>query len=456
MQAIAVLPIKNLTGDPSKQYLADGLTELLVAHLARLPGLHVTSAATMGAVRGFADSDKALAEKLGVRLLLAGSVLQADDRIALSVNLIDPREGRAIWGTELERSPSNILGARSEIGTLVAARLSAASPVPAGPVRQLKADAQDAFLRGLGEVSTPDTTHILAAVDLFGRAVSLEPEWAEPLAQLALAQQLAIEFSSPFERNQRAQVVKANALRAIQLDPTLPASYMALASVQAYHDWDFPAAETTLRQGLAANPGDGAARVRLGMLLAATGRVGEAVNEGELARDAEPLVPDRHGSLAMLRYYAHDFERALADADRALSISPGYALGFIARGRILAAMDRDDEAIASLRSALSVAERPSWLALLGSVYAKAGRVAEVNEVLRQLREFEKHDSFISIDNYAYIAAYQGKMDEAFRLLNEATDRRMTNVLWLAVDPRADVLRGDPRFTQLITRMGVTR
>ena len=99
MQSIAVMPVRNLTGDPAKQYLADGLTEVIVAHLARLPGLHVTSSATMATLGAVGGDERAIAEKLGVRLLLAGSVVQADDRIVLSVKLNDPREGRTIWGT---------------------------------------------------------------------------------------------------------------------------------------------------------------------------------------------------------------------------------------------------------------------------------------------------------------------------------------------------------------------
>ena len=115
VRSIAVLPIKNLTGDPSKQYLADGMTEVLIAHLARLPGLSVASSQTIATLRGSADESLATAEKLGVQLLLAGSVVQADDRIGLSVRLVDPYLGRTVWGSELERQPATILSARSEI-----------------------------------------------------------------------------------------------------------------------------------------------------------------------------------------------------------------------------------------------------------------------------------------------------------------------------------------------------
>ena len=142
----------------------------------------------MSAVRGM-DNERAIAEKLGVRLLLAGSVLQADNRIVLSVRLTDPHTGRVIWGSQLERLPSNILGARFKIANLVAARLSVELPQSrAADSHELKAEAQEAFIRGLVEVSTVSNARMLEGVRLFETAVTLEPRWAEPLAYLAYAQ----------------------------------------------------------------------------------------------------------------------------------------------------------------------------------------------------------------------------------------------------------------------------
>jgi TolB-like protein/Tfp pilus assembly protein PilF len=454
-QSIAVLPIKNLTGDPSKQYLADGLTEVLVAHLARLPGLEVASSATTATLRGSTDDEKAIAEKLGVRLLLAGSVLQADDRVALSVQLTDPRSGRTIWGSTLERLPSTILSTRSEIASLVAARLALSAPAVDSVTRQQPvAEAQDVYLRGLVEASSGSVnSRMLEAERLFARATELAPEWAEPLAHLALTQQYTTEFGNPERRAERAEIVRSNALRAIQLDPALPASYLALAAVQAYHDWDLPSAEATLRQAIAAAPQDGTARGRLAFVLAARGRLPEAIAEAQTARDREPMVPERHGVLGMVRYYARDWPAALKDMERALVLNPQFAVAHLGKGLVLGASGVPDEAVASIQRALSIAENPGWLAALGVTCARAAMTTCVSGALQRLRELERQGAFVSIDQYAYIAGYRREFDEAFRLLDEAVDRRMTNVLWLAVDPRADPLRGDPRFDRLVARMG---
>lgn len=452
---LAVLPISNFTGDPSNQYLADGLTEVLVVHLARVPGLQVASSATMSAVRGM-ESEREIADKLGVRLLLAGSVLQANDRIVMSVRLTDPRSGRVIWGSQLERQRSNILSARTEIANLVAARLTLEVPRSDGrDSRQLNSEAQEAFIRGLVEVSSvAANTRMVEAVRQFERAVALEPEWADPLAYLSYAQQYTIEFGNPARRGERAELVRANALRAIQLDPALPMSYTALAAVQAYHDWDLAAAEATLQQALGVFERDSMSRARLSLVYAAAGRLPEALKEAERARDDEPLVAERHANLGIIRYYARDFENAIADYDRALQLSPTFAVGLIGRGRTLAALGRFDEAVESIERAIAASPNAAYFALLALVHAQAGRAGDVAAALDRLRGFEANGTFVSIDNYGYIAAYQGRLDEAFRLVEEAMNRRMTNVLWLAVDARADAMRGDPRFDRLVSRLGL--
>jgi tetratricopeptide (TPR) repeat protein len=268
---------------------------------------------------------------------------------------------------------------------------------------------------------------------------------------------LLIELRNPLQRAQAAATVRANALKALQMDPSLPMAYTALAAVQAYHDWDFLAAEATLRQAIEADPRDGAARGRLAFLLAAQNRLPEAVAEAKLARDHEPLLADRYGVLAMVQYYARQWDEALADADRAIALSPEFGPAHLARGLVLGASGRPAEGADSIRRALAISENPGWLAALGVTCARAGQTECVNDVMRRLREVETRGGFVSVDQYAYIAAYQNRPDEAFRLLNEAVDRRMTNVLWLAVDARADVLRADPRFDQIVSRMGlVTR
>lgn len=457
--SLAVLQIANLTGDPSKQYLADGLTEVLIAHLATVRGLSVASSATMATLKGSTDDQQTLARRLGVRLLLAGSVIQADSRIGLSIKLIDPFEGRSVWGSEIQRHPATILSARSEVARLVAAHLSLqADPNPDLVNRDtaLAREAQEEFLRGMVELGSESTSRIDAAVAHFRRAAEVEPVWAEPLAYLAYAESIVAEYGPAATRPERSAAVATMAMRAIELDPRIAQSYAALAAVQGYFNWDFIAAEATLRQGIAAVPGNGTLHGRLGLLLAARGQLNDAVAEVERARDLEPLVPERHTTVGIVRYYARDFERAIEDMHRALELSPNYGPALFGQGRVLSAMGRDEEAIASVKAALDVAQNPGYFAFLAIVHAKAGNRPELRAVEAQLAALAQAGRSVSVDNYAYIAAYEGRLDDAFDLLEQAIDRRMTNVIWLAVDPRADPMRRDPRFEQHVASMGLVQ
>jgi predicted Zn-dependent protease len=166
-------------------------------------------------------------------------------------------------------------------------------------------------------------------------------------------------------------------------------------------------------------------------------------------------VPERHTTLGIIRYYARDYAGATQDMARALSLAASYNPATFGLGRIAMAAGRIDDAIRYLEAVTTgTPDNPVWLAHLGMAYALAHRDRDVRDVLARLRSQEAEGRFISIDNYAYIAANQGRLDEAFPLLEEAVNRRMTNVLWLAVDPRADAMRADPRFAQLVSRMGV--
>jgi tetratricopeptide (TPR) repeat protein len=192
----------------------------------------------------------------------------------------------------------------------------------------------------------------------------------------------------------------------------------------------------------------------LAFLLAASGRLEEALVEAERARDLEPLLPERYSALGMVQYYARDYGSALTSMEQAITVSSNFATGHFGRGRVLAAVGRYDEAIQSVKHAIELAPNPGFIAFLGLSYAMAGRMDDLKSVQSRLRELEAKGTFVAIDNQAYIAAAVGQNDQAFKLLDEAVKQRMTNVIWLAVDPRADPLRADPRFDRLVSRIGI--
>lgn len=459
-QSIAVLPIRNLTGDPSKNYLADGLTEVLISNLVRVKALRVPSFAAVASFRNESSASRQTAEKLGVDLLLAGSIVEAGARTRITVQLVDPEADTVLWGEEITTDSSRVLAAQADIARTVTARLSLElSPEERKSLSQatLNPRAQDAYLRGLVGSQTPlDLNAAKAVAAAFRTVVELEPTFAPAWAELALAELRLVDRVAAPGKTQRADSVKMLAQRAIEIDPTLATGYLALGSTQFYHQWDFEGAEATLRTALALSPSSGEIRQRLAMLLAALGRTSEAIVLGREGRDLEPLLPLRASSLGLLYYYARDFGPAEIEMRRALEISPEYAPALFGLGRIFSAAGRHDEAVQAIERALKIGRPPAYVVELVRAKTAAGDTEDVAPLLAELAERLKRGEAYGLDNHAYIAAAAGRLDEAFAILNRAIDERSTNVLWIEVDPRVDPLRNDPRFGQLLSRIGVRR
>jgi serine/threonine protein kinase/tetratricopeptide (TPR) repeat protein len=458
-QSIAVLPIRNLTGDPSKAYLADGLTEVLISKLARVKSLRVPSYA---AVAGFRDTNEAsgtVAKRLGADLLLAGSILEAGNRSRIIVDLIDPKTDSVIWSEERTPDSSMLFAAQAELAGLIASHLRLRLSVDeenALKQRPLDARAQEAYLRGVVTAGTEilDLPTSLLTRRHFREAITIAPDFADAWAELAHVELRVIERASGVDRRQAASLVRELAERAVQLDSSSARGYEALGTVQFYHDWDFSGAERTFVAALQARPSSASIRQILSMLLATQNHLPEAIRLAEEGRHLEPLVAVRTTSVGILYYYARDYARAELEMRRALQIAPDFLIAHFGLGRVYSAMGRHSDALTELNAALGTSRPPAYLVEIARVLIAAGQRAESDNVLRALEERRAKGEGYSFDNHAYIAAAAGRIDEAFDILNRAIDERLTNVLWIDVDPRVDPLRSDPRFAALLARIGL--
>lgn len=451
--SIAVMPIKNLTGDPSKAYVADGLTDVLISNLARIRSLRVPSFAAVASLRDSSDTPEVLARKLGVHLLLSGSITVAGSLLRLSVQITDSK-GTRVWSDEISRETAGITAAQVDIARKVAAHLALSlSPEETRALAQVfvTPPAQEAYLRGMAAlVAAP--ANVAEAAAHFREATTIAPDFAPPWAERALAETFLLEETgTPADRAERADAIRRMATRAIALDPALGRGYAALGTVEFYYDWDFTAAEQTLRRGMEVAPSDGLVRQRLAMLLAALGKLDDAIALGREGQIVEPLVPFRSTSLAALYYYARNYQRAEEEYRRALDLSPKFAVAHFGLGRLYAEQRRPDDALSEIEQAVALVRLPEWLVEYARVLIVAGRPADAQTLIAELLAGDRKPS---PDQWAYIAAAQGQVDRAFEILDEAVRQRSTSVLWIAVDPRVDALRADSRFDRLLRRIGL--
>jgi tetratricopeptide (TPR) repeat protein len=229
---------------------------------------------------------------------------------------------------------------------------------------------------------------------------------------------------------------------------------VALGTAQVHFDWEFPAAERTFRTALTLAPSATPAQYQLSMLLAALRRTDEAIVIAREAQQREPLVPAATMRLGTAYYYARQYDAAEAEAKRLIELAPAHPVGHFLLARVNSARGRHDEAIASMRRSLAIARPTGYLTEFARILTAAGRTAEVKAVMDEAAQREAKGEGYSLDNLAYIAAAGGRTDEAFAILNEAFERRLVNMLWLAVDPRVDPIRSDSRFATLLSRMGL--
>lgn len=455
VRSIAVLPIKNLTGDPAKAYVADGLTEVLISNLARIRSLRVPSFAAVSPFRETNETPADTMNRLGVQLLLAGSITQADSRVRFSVHLIDAT-GTAIWGEEIDRDSPGVLSAQAEIASHVAQRLMLDTASTEKAIQRdasLSPLAQDLYLRGLA-AANGDPSQSLDSTRLFREVVEIAPGFAPAWAQLSLAEGAILARSVEGDRDARAEVVRELAERAVTLDPDLSMGHAALANELFYFRWDFAGAERTFRKALELDPNNTFARQRLAMLLAALARTNEAVALGEEARSLEPSLPVRSTSLGILYYYQRDYVRAAAEMQRALALQPNFAVAHFGLGRVYLADNRVDAAVAAFERAAAIDRSPTILIELVLAYTVAGRPDDANRTMAEVVDRERQGQPFNLDRLAYIELARGNRDEAMTILEQSQQKRMVNMLWIAVDPRVDSIRSDPRFPQLLKQMGL--
>jgi TolB-like protein/Tfp pilus assembly protein PilF len=453
--SLAVIPLRTLSASPGREYLADGLTDALIAHLTRIQGLRVLSYPAVASLRGSTETDSAAAKRLGVRYFLAGSVLTERSEVRTHVQLIDAATGAILWADEYHRTMSDVLGQQREIVKAVLEHLhlesSTVNRVGGQQVQTTNPDAHDAYLRGLAEESNGRMPE--QAITHFERAVALEPRFADAWANLALARIRLANQDTSSDRAGEYERARHAAQTAIQLDPQLARAHSALATIRFYYDWDWTGAEGAFEQALSLNPGDAFGYQRYAMFLSARARHTDAIAMARRAQAIEPVVPSRSVTLGMAYYYARRYEESVRETLRALDFAPGYSPAHLALARTFAAMGRLEEAMQHAQKAVDTGNVLNGRTEIARLHALRGEREQADAVLATAAAMPQGQE-LNPDRLAYVHAANGDLDRAFVELDAAADRRAGNLLWIQVDARFDPFRNDPRFSVLLGRLNL--
>jgi TolB-like protein/Tfp pilus assembly protein PilF/tRNA A-37 threonylcarbamoyl transferase component Bud32 len=455
IESLAVLPLENLMGDPKQEYFVDGMTEALIADLGQISSLRVISRTSVMRFKGTRPPGglPEIARQLNVDAVVEGSVLRGGDRVRITAQLIDARADRHLWAESYERDLRDILALQSEVAAAIANKIQGAlapqeqerlaHTPPVNPA------AHEAYLKGT-YLNRGTNEQRRKAREYFEQAVSIDPGYAPAYAGLADYYWATPELPAGVAMPEAKQY----ALKALDLDPTLVRAHTALAAVRFYGDWDWAAAEKEFKHALELNPSDAEAHRMYSIYSSALGRGEEALAEIRRAQQLDPLSNLTQITAGWTFYYARQYDRAVEQCRRVLGSDPNSDGGYDCLGSAYLAKGLYEEAIAASERTVSLSgSDPARVVGLARAYALAGRKAEAHKVLQELRQLSK-GAYLPPCYFAAVHVALGENEQAFTWLEKAYRERDTYLTWLKVDEALDPLRPDPRFHELLSRVGL--
>jgi len=455
--SLAVLPLKNLSGDPAQEYLADGMTDALIDRLSRMHNLRVISRTSVMRFKNPQSSVPEIAGMLHVDAIVEGSVMRQDNRIRVTAQLIRGPTDEHFWSETYDRELRDVLNVQSELAQSIAekvevtvtgkehARLTAA--------RSVAPEVYETYLKGRFAYDKSNSRAALEeSIRYFEHAIQMDPTFAPAYVGLANAfSDLGTVLVGAPPDETRPKVIRA-ARKALELDPDLAEAHVLLANVQQ-EQWHWADAETEYRRALELNPNDAEAHARLALWLVCQARTDEAVAWAQRGRELDPLTVSG-ASIAWILFQSHRYDEAVHELRSALAVIPDDASALSYLGFTLIANNQPGDAIPVLEKAISISNgSPAATGVLIRAYSHAGRR---RDALRLLAELHKRRKAGYVPAGAFVNAYLGlgENDQAFVWLEQAYKEQSNILQFLKVHPYFDPIRADPRFADLVRRVGL--
>ena len=445
---------------PSRPLYPDGSKSIpdlcFINTLSRIQGLKVISRGSVFALKEKEIDPRQVGAKLGVGALLEGSVLKTGDRVRVNVRLVNAEDGRVLWASNTyDRPVGDIFTIQDEIARNTAAglrlQLNGEDQKRLAKRYTDNIEAYNELLRGWYFWSQRTPSGLKKAIESYRRAGEIDARCAFAYAGLAGSYAMGIWYI-PLEPREAMSKAKAAATRAVEIDPNLPEAHLAMAAVLSY-DWDWSGAqrEMEIARGLDPNFSDyGYAYT----LLLSAGKPDEAVRWIRRSEELDPLSPLVGANVGQILYYARRYDEAIEQGRKTIDLDPNYAMAHAYLGQAYIQKRMYREAVEELQKAINLSERnPDVIAILGNAYAAAGDRKEAEKVINELIESSQRRY---VPSYAVAAIYAelGRKDEAFAWLEKAYAERSPTLVDLKADPTLDALRSDPRYIDLLRRVGL--
>ena len=453
IDSVAVLPFVNASGDPNLEYLSDGVTESLINSLSQLPNLSVKARSTVFRYKGREADPQKVGSELNVQAVLSGRMTQRGDDLVLSLELVDSRTGDQIWGEQYRRRLSDLVALQGEIARDVSDRLrlklSGAEEQRLAKNYTSNSEAYQLYLKGRFYWNKRTGAGLNQAADYFRQAIERDPNYA--LAYAGLADCYVLRPGKPLEGPSKAKEAAAHALA---LDPTLAEAHASLGMVKTQYDHDWAGARAEFEEAVRLNPKYATAHQWYGILLSVLGRPDEALAEINRAIELDPLSLIINTDKGRILYYAHRYDEAITQLQEALRLDADFGTAHNILGWCYAEKGMYDQAVAEVQKARDLGvPGGGTLSRMAYAYARAGKRAEAQKLLAELEQVAEQ-SYVS--SYSFAAAYAGlgEREKAFVMLQRGLEEKASGMSFIKIDPVFDPLRPDPRFAELVRRMGL--
>lgn len=462
IRSIAILPLANLSGDPEQEYLADGMTEELTTDLGQISALRVISRTSAMHYKGTNKKLPEIARELGVDAVVEGAVERAGNHVRISAQLIRAPTDTHLWAESYERDLGDVLALQDEVARAITAEIKA-KLTPQEQARltsthSVNPEAHELYLKGRYYWNQRTAEALKKSLEYFQQAIEKDPSYGLAYAGLADAYLMlgAGEYAvlAPKEAFPKAE---AAARKALEVDSTLADPHATLGYSKDVFDWDWQSAEHEYKQAIELNPSYANAHHWYGSYLGAMGRYTEAVAEARKAESLDPLSLIISADLGMEALLpAGRYDEAMQQCRKTLEMDPHFAVAHACLARSYEGKAMYKEAIAEMQEAINLsAGSVIWVSGLGYLYARAGRRADAIEILNELKSRSKRE-WMPSQAFIWIYASVGEKDQAFAWLEEAYEER-SDVMTVLTEERAfDPLRSDPRYKDLLRRLGLPR